>query len=91
MPARDELRGVGGGARAEPRSVEERGAGAIAGRQAIESGNGEARRVARANAVVGPPRRGISGGVGIVSVVPIELRGARPLRRQCRITEVAAR
>jgi len=69
--------------------VEERGAGAIAGGQATELCNGDTRGLTGANAVVGPPRRGISGGVGIVSVVSIELRGARPLLRQCRITEVA--
>src|SRR5213076_2430069 len=68
---------------------EERGAGAIAGGEATEFCNGDARRLTGANAVVGPPRRGIGGGVGIVRVVAIELRSARPLRRQRRVTKMA--
>ena len=69
--------------------MEERGAGVIAGGQATELCDRDARGLTGANAVVGPPRRGVGGGVGVVSVVAIDLRGARPLNRQCRITKVA--
>src|SRR5262245_44210308 len=73
-----ELRGAWRGARAQAMSAEERRIGAIGGGQTTEWRDGEARDLAGANAVVGSPRCGIGGGVGVVRPFAVDLRRTGP-------------